>query len=115
MAVMMAMAERGGPWALVAHRGCIVANPAGPASVFLRSNPQGAYTTTRTGDDGAQLLVWERHMKRLAQSMEVLAMAMPGRFPDPPSSFDCLLELVEPSLKVRNSECFLAVIRSGPQ
>lgn len=87
------------PWMFVCNKGCVHLDTR-PASVFLKSSTHGAYTTTRTCNDGAQVLLWERHIRRLFQSMEVLASAMSDRFPHPLGSFNGLHDLVNPSLQV---------------
>ncbi|XP_028790667.1 uncharacterized protein LOC114746606 [Neltuma alba] len=47
-----------------------------PVKVLLEANP-GAYTTTRTHDRGSYLLFWERHMKRLSESIHTLSNLAP--------------------------------------
>ena len=37
----------------------------------------GAYTTTRSHNNGACLLFWERHLKRLCQSIQILSNSHP--------------------------------------
>lgn len=105
MLASVAMAD-GIQWALLAQNGCLQSRDPGPASVFLRSSTPGAYTTTRTSNEGCGLLLWERHMRRLAQSMELLAIAMPDRFCGPPD-ITSLHELIQPSLQVRNLNFFV--------
>jgi hypothetical protein len=53
---------------------------AGPS---LSSSPKGAYTITRSNSDGSTILLWRQQLERLAQSMLLLAEAMPSKFPDP--------------------------------
>lgn len=92
------MAESIAPWALLCRHGCVhVDSP--PAAVYLKSSPSGAYTTTRTGENGERLLLWNRHLERLAQSMEVLTVAMPDRFPPSLRSVSGLRDLVKPSVQ----------------
>ncbi|XAR72084.1 Branched-chain-amino-acid transaminase [Bertholletia excelsa] len=43
---------------------------------FLESHP-GAYTTTRTYNNGSLLLFWERHLRRLADSARILLNSKP--------------------------------------
>ncbi|XP_078445358.1 uncharacterized protein LOC144714483 isoform X1 [Wolffia australiana] len=43
-----------------------------PAAVFLE-NVSGVYTTTRTDGDASAVLFWERHVKRLRNSVRILA------------------------------------------
>jgi hypothetical protein len=69
------MADSAAPWALLCNHGGVHLDSAS-APVFLKANPHGAYTTTRTGNEGASLLLWKRHLRRLSQSMEILAAAM---------------------------------------
>ncbi|XVE75317.1 hypothetical protein DITRI_Ditri12bG0084700 [Diplodiscus trichospermus] len=47
-----------------------------PVTTFLESLP-GAYTTTRTHENGSTLLFWERHLKRLAISTRILLNSKP--------------------------------------
>lgn len=82
--------------------------------MFLKSSTHGAYTTTRTCNDGAQVLLWERHIRRLFQSMEVLASAMSDRFPHPLGSFNGLHDLVNPSLQAGLHRA-LTLRRSGEE
>ncbi|CAI0442878.1 unnamed protein product [Linum tenue] len=42
-----------------------------PVATLLQSHP-GAYTTTRTHSDGACILFWERHLRRLSNSARIL-------------------------------------------
>ncbi|KAG0628778.1 hypothetical protein M758_1G052300 [Ceratodon purpureus] len=107
------MAESFAPWAVLSNHGCVHLDSA-PASVFLKTSPHGAYTTTRTGNEGEYLLLWTRHLRRLSQSMEVLASAMPDRFPHPPSTFSGLQNLVKPSLQAGLQRA-LPLRRSGEE
>ncbi|KAK8488008.1 hypothetical protein V6N11_074132 [Hibiscus sabdariffa] len=47
-----------------------------PVATFLESVP-GAYTTTRTHENGTTLLFWERHLKRLSNSARILVNSSP--------------------------------------
>ncbi|WRX12881.1 Aminotransferase class IV - like 2, partial [Theobroma cacao] len=47
-----------------------------PVTTFLESLP-GAYTTTRTHENGSTLLFWERHITRLANSARILLNSKP--------------------------------------
>ncbi|KAB1218035.1 hypothetical protein CJ030_MR3G014555 [Morella rubra] len=47
-----------------------------PITTFLESHP-GAYTTTRTHNGASSLLFWERHVKRLAESIRILLESAP--------------------------------------
>ncbi|XP_047325645.1 uncharacterized protein LOC124929348 isoform X2 [Impatiens glandulifera] len=47
-----------------------------PVSVLLQTH-QGAYTTTRTHDNGSVLLFWQRHLRRLAESAQILCNSNP--------------------------------------
>lgn len=84
------------PWVLLC-RGVAPVDSAPPAAVFLKSSVPGAYTTTRTGNQGECLLLWQRNLSRLAHSMHILSLAMPDRFPRPPPT---VLDLVRPPLQV---------------
>lgn len=89
-------AESVAPWALLC-RGVAPVDSAPPAAVFLKASVPGAYTTTRTGNQGECLLLWQRNLSRLAHSMHILSLAMPDRFPRPPPT---VLDLVRPPLQV---------------
>ncbi|XP_061998001.1 uncharacterized protein LOC133715504 isoform X2 [Rosa rugosa] len=56
----------------------VVSNPANtpPVTTFLETHP-GAYTTTRTHNNASFVLFWERHLKRLAESVRILYNADP--------------------------------------
>ncbi|XP_071732118.1 uncharacterized protein [Rutidosis leptorrhynchoides] len=45
--------------------------PTPPVTKLLESHP-GAYTTFRTHNNGLQLLFWERHLRRIANSAKIL-------------------------------------------
>ncbi|CAN1174180.1 Nuclear transcription factor Y subunit B-8 [Linum perenne] len=47
-----------------------------PVATFLQSHT-GAYTTTRTHSDGACILFWERHLRRLSSSVRILLSRKP--------------------------------------
>ncbi|KAK4280043.1 hypothetical protein QN277_011719 [Acacia crassicarpa] len=47
-----------------------------PVKGFLQAHP-GAYTTSRTHECGSCLLFWERHMKRLSESIHTLSNLAP--------------------------------------
>ncbi|RDY07727.1 hypothetical protein CR513_08122, partial [Mucuna pruriens] len=47
-----------------------------PLKSFLQTHP-GAYTTSRTHNNASCLLFWERHMKRLSQSIQILSNLAP--------------------------------------
>ncbi|KAM5556125.1 hypothetical protein ABKV19_023822 [Rosa sericea] len=51
----------------------VVSDPANtpPVTTFLETHP-GAYTTTRTLNNASFVLFWERHLKRLAESLRIL-------------------------------------------
>ncbi|CAK9213769.1 unnamed protein product [Sphagnum troendelagicum] len=70
---------------------------AGPS---LSSSPKGAYTITRSNSDGSTILLWRQHMERLAQSMLLLAEAMPSKSPDPLPLSPHLKHLIFPSLQI---------------
>lgn len=69
------------------------------AGAFLSSSPKGAYTVTRSNNDGSTIFLWRRHMQRLVQSMMLLSEAMPSKFPEPPASISTLEHLIFPSLQ----------------
>ncbi|KAK8659424.1 hypothetical protein V6N13_029625 [Hibiscus sabdariffa] len=48
-----------------------------PVATFLKSLP-GAYTTTRTHENGTTLLFWESHLKRLSNSARILVNSSPN-------------------------------------
>ncbi|KAI5648788.1 hypothetical protein M9H77_34793 [Catharanthus roseus] len=59
------------------RNGVIASNgDAQPVTTLLQSH-SGAYTTTRTLDNGSQLLLWERHLTRLCDSVQVLINSKP--------------------------------------
>jgi hypothetical protein len=93
----------GGSWGVQVQRGLVdevrdVERPG--AGAFLSSSPKGAYTVTRSNNDGSTIFLWRRHMQRLVQSMMLLAEAMPSKFPEPPASISTLEHLIFPSLQV---------------
>ncbi|XP_023532873.1 uncharacterized protein LOC111794909 isoform X1 [Cucurbita pepo subsp. pepo] len=47
-----------------------------PVATFLETHP-GAYTTTRTHNNASSILFWDRHMKRLTQSVKILSNSTP--------------------------------------
>ncbi|CAK9270376.1 unnamed protein product [Sphagnum jensenii] len=92
----------GGSWGVQVQRGLVdevtdVERPG--AGAFLSSSPKGAYTVTRSNNDGSTIFLWRRHMQRLVQSMMLLAEAMPSKFPEPPASISTLEHLIFPSLQ----------------
>ncbi|EFJ27719.1 hypothetical protein SELMODRAFT_411930 [Selaginella moellendorffii] len=60
-------------WRLLVDNGALQPDDPGQAVSFLRSRPQGAYTTTRTVNGGSCLLLWERHLARVCQSIQLLS------------------------------------------
>ncbi|XP_024520974.1 uncharacterized protein LOC9639494 isoform X1 [Selaginella moellendorffii] len=97
-------------WRLLVQNGALQEHDPGQVTSFLRSHPEGkheffqairssrlsgAFTVTRTADRGARLLLWERHLARLAQSLRLLRT---GTFSPSPSSHS-LPELLNPSLR----------------
>ncbi|CAE6076299.1 unnamed protein product [Arabidopsis arenosa] len=56
------------------HNGVVLEAP--PVTTFLESLT-GAYTTTRTINNGTSFLFWERHMKRLSSSIRILLNSKP--------------------------------------
>ncbi|XP_024515125.1 uncharacterized protein LOC9653006 isoform X1 [Selaginella moellendorffii] len=59
-------------WRLLVSDGAVQPLDPGHAASFLKTKPQGAYTTTRTVDGASCLLLWERHLARLAQSLHIM-------------------------------------------
>ncbi|XP_022138907.1 uncharacterized protein LOC111009973 isoform X2 [Momordica charantia] len=47
-----------------------------PVATFLETHP-GAYTTTRSHNNASSILFWDRHMKRLTQSVKILSNSTP--------------------------------------
>ncbi|CDP04308.1 unnamed protein product [Coffea canephora] len=47
-----------------------------PVATLLQSCP-GAYTTTRTHNNGAEIMFWQRHLSRLSNSVKVLLNSRP--------------------------------------
>ncbi|RYR72419.1 hypothetical protein Ahy_A02g006636 isoform E [Arachis hypogaea] len=47
-----------------------------PVKLFLEAQP-GAYTTSRTHNNASCFLFWERHMKRLSESIRILSTLAP--------------------------------------
>ncbi|CAL5209693.1 unnamed protein product [Lathyrus oleraceus] len=47
-----------------------------PVKLFLEAHP-GAYTTSRTHNNASCLLFWERHVKRLSESIQILSNSAP--------------------------------------
>ncbi|GAB4854902.1 hypothetical protein Ancab_023489 [Ancistrocladus abbreviatus] len=47
-----------------------------PVSTFLENHP-GAYTTTRTHNSASCILFWERHLRRLSNSLRILLHSNP--------------------------------------
>lgn len=62
-----------------------------------RYEPSGAYTTTRTLDGASSLLLWERHMARLSESLSLLHQASPHLYPHLREGID-VKKLVLPSI-----------------
>ncbi|XP_050386190.1 uncharacterized protein LOC126802589 [Argentina anserina] len=56
----------------------VVSDPSNtpPVTTFLETHP-GAYTTSRTHSNASLVLFWERHLKRLAESVRILYNANP--------------------------------------
>eukprot|EP00250_Pteridium_aquilinum_P020136 c24718_g1_i1 orf=714-1736(-) len=89
-------------WNVLTRNGVLQLQDPGPAAPFLRSHPSGAYTTTRSTNNASQLLLWERHLERLSQSVKLLSEQTPSLFPNDPAKFpyfdDYLKSMVQPSL-----------------
>ncbi|XP_019705869.1 uncharacterized protein [Elaeis guineensis] len=77
MTCLMAASCRGGRYLIV--NGVPHAGDVPPVSAFLEST-SGAYTTTRTHGSAALVLFWERHLRRLADSAQILAGSRPEFF-----------------------------------
>ncbi|XP_021859738.1 uncharacterized protein [Spinacia oleracea] len=57
--------------------GVLLPPPETPSiATFLETNP-GAYTTTRTHNNGEFILFWDRHIKRLSNSLQFLLKSSP--------------------------------------
>ncbi|XP_044507834.1 uncharacterized protein LOC123227198 isoform X2 [Mangifera indica] len=65
-----------------------------PVSTFLQTHP-GAYTTTRTHNNGSSLMFWDRHLQRLANSARILFNSHPELLFT--SSHDTMPSLAKPS------------------
>ncbi|MCO5549084.1 hypothetical protein L7F22_002550 [Adiantum nelumboides] len=91
-------------WNVLVRKGVLQLQDPGPPLPFLRSQPPGAYTTTRSTNNASNILLWERHMQRLAQSVQLLSKEMPHLFPNNPEKFPSFVEhvnsLVQPSLRI---------------
>lgn len=91
-------------WNLVVHNGVFQLQDPGPAVAFLRSHPPGVYTTTRSTNNASHLLLWTRHLERLAQSVKLLSKEMPYLFPNNPAKLphfdDHLKSIIQPSLSM---------------
>ncbi|KAL3691784.1 hypothetical protein R1sor_005435 [Riccia sorocarpa] len=85
-------------WRVLVHGGVVVPTDPGPAAAFLRASKPGAYTTTRTSDGGSTLLLWERHMARLYESLQLLHTAHPNMYPHLRDAAE-VKRLVEPSVE----------------
>ncbi|CAL1374352.1 unnamed protein product [Linum trigynum] len=57
--------------------GVISSSPDVPAVATLLQSHPGAYTTARTHSDGACILFWERHLRRLSNSARILLSRSP--------------------------------------
>ncbi|KAL4016184.1 hypothetical protein IC575_023815 [Cucumis melo] len=64
-----------------------------PVATFLETHP-GAYTTTRSLNNASSILFWDRHMKRLTQSVKILSNSSPLLLSE---SNRTINELVKPS------------------
>ncbi|VFQ83589.1 unnamed protein product [Cuscuta campestris] len=59
------------------RNGVISTSAETPSVVTLLETHPGAYTTTRTHNNGSQLLFWERHLRRLSNSVTILLQSNP--------------------------------------
>ncbi|KAG6554947.1 hypothetical protein Mapa_003531 [Marchantia paleacea] len=84
-------------WRVLVHGGVALTTDPGPAAAFLRASTPGAYTTTRTLDGASSLLLWDRHMARLSESLGLLHEASPHLYPHLREGID-FKRLVEPSI-----------------
>ncbi|KAF2318604.1 hypothetical protein GH714_009307 [Hevea brasiliensis] len=66
-----------------------------PVTTFLESHP-GAYTTTRSHDNGSCLLFWDRHLHRLSNSARILFNSNPRLLFNIPISAERSLSLPPP-------------------
>ncbi|CAM6092824.1 unnamed protein product [Calypogeia fissa] len=90
-------------WSVLVKGGAVVPTSPGSASTFLRSTAPGAYTTTRTVSGAASVLLWERHLARLAESLQLLSAASPHHYPSIRQDLD-VKRLVQPSVRVGLAE-----------
>ncbi|XP_078174284.1 uncharacterized protein LOC144567957 [Carex rostrata] len=63
-----------------------------PVSSFLEST-SGAYTTTRTHDSASCILFWDRHVRRLTESVQILSETRPDLLGIGPGSAPCQTKL----------------------
>ncbi|KAL5569234.1 hypothetical protein UlMin_025809 [Ulmus minor] len=64
-----------------------------PVATFLEAHP-GAYTTTRSHNNGSFLLFWERHLKRLCDSVRILLDSHPKLLFGAEESLDSIRSLL---------------------
>lgn len=87
-------------WNVLVHNGALQLHDPGSTPTFLKSQPPGVYTTTRSTNNASCLLLWDRHLARLSQSLKLLSIEMPQLFPnEPPGPFK-LNDILQPSLKI---------------
>jgi branched-subunit amino acid aminotransferase/4-amino-4-deoxychorismate lyase len=67
------------------------------------STQAGVYTTTRTVGGASGLLLWERHIARLSESLQLLAANSPKLFPLYRQDLD-VKQLVQPSIRLGLAE-----------
>ncbi|KAL6131307.1 hypothetical protein ACLB2K_069683 [Fragaria x ananassa] len=72
-----------------------------PVTTFLETHP-GAYTTSRTHNNASLVLFWERHLKRLTDSVRILYNANPQLLFGPNKTLVPLPSLAADSLLLRS-------------
>lgn len=91
-------------WNVLVRNRVLQLQDPGPAVSFLRSQPPGAYTATRSSNNSSLLLFWARHLERLAQSVKLVSKEMPLLFPNDPAKLldfdDQLKFMVQSSLSI---------------
>ncbi|KAH7298699.1 hypothetical protein KP509_25G054700 [Ceratopteris richardii] len=86
-------------WNVLVRNGVLQLQDPGPPLLFLRSQLPGAYTTTRSSDNASRILFWDRHVERLAQSIEILANEKPCGFSIDPAKFPCFVDYLKSLLQ----------------
>ncbi|XP_008233376.1 PREDICTED: uncharacterized protein LOC103332416 [Prunus mume] len=91
----------------------VVSQPANtpPVTSFLETHP-GAYTTSRTHKDASFVLFWERHLKRLVDSVAILYNSNPQLLFGPNKTTSLSLPLLSSNSPLLQSEVRELVNRS---